>query len=247
LRKVYHTNAGPKVAVSSLDLNFYKNQITCLLGHNGAGKTTTISMLNGLTKSSAGDAKVGKFSVTTDMARIRQTLGVCPQHDVLFKVLTVFEHLQLFARIKGIPESKITPAIDLVLQEVGLTEKRNEFAFKMSGGQKRKLSLAIAFMGDSTIVVLDEPTSGMDPFSRRATWDLIRSKKKDRIILLTTHFMDEADLLGDRIAIMSEGNLKCAGSSLFLKKEFGVGYNMTLEKKEVGTSGMAPSGKRALL
>jgi len=117
-------------------------------------------MLNGMTRASAGDATLGPHSVSTETNTVRESLGVCPQHDVLFRVMTVFEHLQLFARIKGIPEDRINFEIDKILQEVDLTEKRNTLAFKMSGGQKRKLSLAIAFMGDSKIVLLDEPTSG---------------------------------------------------------------------------------------
>ncbi|GMH76285.1 hypothetical protein TL16_g07027 [Triparma laevis f. inornata] len=234
LRKVYNTNKGAKVAVQDLSLNFYKNQISCLLGHNGAGKTTTISILNGLTKITAGDAKIGPHSVKTDMAAIRTKIGVCPQHDVLFKTLTVAEHLRLFATIKHIPSDKVEKLIVDILKDVGMPEKYSWHAAKLSGGQKRKLSLAIAFLGDSEIIFLDEPTSGMDPYSRRSTWDLIRKKKEGRVVVLTTHFMDEADLLGDRIAIMSEGALRCVGSSLFLKKEFGVGYNIIMEKNRSG-------------
>jgi len=234
LRKVYSTNKGAKVAVQDLSLNFYKNQISCLLGHNGAGKTTTISILNGLTSITSGDAKIGSHSVRTDMAAIRTMIGVCPQHDVLFKTLTCVEHLRLFATIKGIPSEKVEKLAEDILRDVGMPEKKNWYASKLSGGQKRKLSLAIAFLGDSEIIFLDEPTSGMDPYSRRSTWDLIRKKKEGKVVVLTTHFMDEADLLGDRIAIMSDGALRCVGSSLFLKKEFGVGYNIIMEKNRSG-------------
>ena len=168
------------------------------------------------------------------MTAIRQNLGVCPQHDVLFLTMTVQEHLVLFATIKNIQTNDLNGLITNILEEVGIPEKRYWRASQLSGGQKRKLSLAIAFLGDSGFVFLDEPTSGMDPFSRRSTWDLIRKKKEGRVIVLTTHFMDEADLLGDRISIMSEGSLRCSGSSLFLKKEFGVGYNIVLEKNSSG-------------
>lgn len=120
-----------------------------------------------------------------------------------------------------------------MIQVVGLTEKRKVRSKLLSGGQKRKLSIGIAFIGGSRVVFLDEPTSGMDPYSRRFTWNLIRQNRDNRVIVLTTHFMDEADLLGDRIAIMGDGKLRCCGSSLYLKKQFGVGYNMTIEKKDV--------------
>ena len=121
--------------------------------------------------------------------------------------------------------------IDTSIKDVALAEKSNTFSQNLSGGMKRKLSVAIAFCGGSKTVLLDEPTSGMDPFSRRFTWNVIRQYRQDRTIILTTHFMDEADILGDRIAIMAEGQLRCVGSSLFLKKTYGVGYQLTIEKK----------------
>eukprot|EP00636_Phaeomonas_parva_P002754 CAMPEP_0118878728 /NCGR_PEP_ID=MMETSP1163-20130328/18636_1 /TAXON_ID=124430 /ORGANISM="Phaeomonas parva, Strain CCMP2877" /LENGTH=107 /DNA_ID=CAMNT_0006814657 /DNA_START=23 /DNA_END=342 /DNA_ORIENTATION=- len=105
----------------------------------------------------------------------------------------------------------------------------------LSGGQKRKLSVAIALIGGSEVVILDEPTSGMDPYSRRSTWQVLQRNKHGRVILLTTHFMDEADILGDRIAIMAEGVLKCWGSSLFLKKNYGVGYTLTVVKNDASS------------
>jgi energy-coupling factor transporter ATP-binding protein EcfA2 len=130
--------------------------------------------------------------------------------------------------------------------EVGLTEKRRAPSHRLSGGQKRKLSVAITLMGSNSLVVLDEPTSGMDPYSRRSTWDVIQGSRDGRVVLLTTHFMDEADLLGDRIAIMAEGELKCAGSSLFLKSRYGAGYTFTLVKKQTpGLGATAAAGAAA--
>ena len=119
-----------------------------------------------------------------------------------------------------------------MLVEVDLVKQQHQLAKTLSGGQKRKLSVAIAMIGDSKIIILDEPTSGMDTTSRRKLWDMLKRNKKDRIIVLTTHFMDEADILGDRIAIMAEGEIQCAGSSLFLKNRYGVGYNLVISKKE---------------
>eukprot|EP00002_Diphylleia_rotans_P024252 TRINITY_DN477_c0_g2_i1.p1 TRINITY_DN477_c0_g2~~TRINITY_DN477_c0_g2_i1.p1 ORF type:complete len:1671 (+),score=364.81 TRINITY_DN477_c0_g2_i1:51-5063(+) len=232
LRKVYETTEQPKVAVDNLSLTMYEGQITALLGHNGAGKSTTISMLTGLYPPTDGDAFLNGKSIVADMTTIRRDLGVCPQHDILFDILTVYEHLCLYAGLKGVPKNKIDSEVRKKIEEVGLVDKTNTYSMALSGGMKRKLSVAIALIGDSKIVILDEPTSGMDPYSRRATWKLLQDNKAGRTMILTTHFMDEADLLGDRIAIMSSGQLRCCGSSLFLKAKYGVGYNMTLVKDE---------------
>jgi len=191
-------------------------------------------MLTGLISPSSGFAQVDGKNILTQMAEIRENIGVCLQHDCLFPLLTVTEHIQFFSQIKGLYErlSKEEAEASVIqsIEDVALLEKRDEHSKHLSGGMKRKLSLAIAFCGDSKVVFLDEPTSGMDPFSRRFTWNVILQKKQGRCIVLTTHFMDEADLLGDRIAIMGDGHLRCCGSSLFLKKEFGVGYAVTIEK-----------------
>lgn len=114
-----------------------------------------------------------------------------------------------------------------------MKEKENEFSKNLSGGQKRRLSVAIAFIGNSKIIYLDEPTSGMDTSARRHIWEMLKKYKNERIVVLTTHFMDEADFLGDRIAIMGEGELICCGSTVFLKNEFGIGYNLTIVKNSI--------------
>ncbi|XP_011653436.1 ABC transporter A family member 1 isoform X3 [Cucumis sativus] len=230
LHKVYDTKMGKFCAVDSLQLTLYENQILALLGHNGAGKSTTISMLVGLFLPTAGDALVLGKNIITDMEEIRKGLGVCPQNDILFLELTVREHLEIFATLKGVKEDFLERTVVDMVNEVGLADKINTPVNALSGGMKRKLSLGIALIGDSKVIVLDEPTSGMDPYSMRLTWQLIKRIKKGRIILLTTHSMDEADELGDRIAIMANGSLKCCGSSLFLKHKYGVGYTLTLVK-----------------
>lgn len=158
------------------------------------------------------------------MAKCRQSMGVCPQQNVLFNNLTVLEHLSFFERLKGVSSFGIEDRA----REVGLGEFFHTKAGQLSGGNKRKLQLAIALSGEPKLVLLDEPTSGMDPYSRRATWDLLRQKRHGKIILLTTHFMDEAEVLADRVAILKEGSLQCCGSVLFLKERFGLGYNITV-------------------
>ncbi|CAI9099895.1 OLC1v1036780C1 [Oldenlandia corymbosa var. corymbosa] len=230
LHKVFSTKKGSCCAVNSLQLNLYENQILALLGHNGAGKSTTISMLVGLLPPTSGDALVFGKSILTDMEEIRKVLGICPQYDILFPELTVKEHLEIFASIKGVDEKSLDSTVNEMIDEVGLADKIGTTVRALSGGMKRKLSLGIALIGNSKVIILDEPTSGMDPYSMRLTWQLIKKIKKGRIILLTTHSMDEADVLGDRIAIMANGSLKCCGSSLFLKHQYGVGYTLTMVK-----------------
>lgn len=230
LTKTFATPDGPKNAVDGLDLDLFEGQVTGLLGHNGAGKTTAISMLTGLIPPTAGEAYVYGHSISSGMGAVRHSLGVCPQHDVLWPDLTVREHLTFFAGLKGLPALQVRDAVMHMIREVGLTEKVDTKSAELSGGQKRKLSVGIALIAGSRVVVLDEPTSGMDPWSRRFTWNVIQANKAGRIILLTTHFLEEADILCDRVAIMASGKPRCVGSSLFLKRLFGVGYCLTAVK-----------------
>eukprot|EP00042_Codosiga_hollandica_P059065 m.900658 g.900658 ORF g.900658 m.900658 type:complete len:796 (-) comp60047_c0_seq2:2027-4414(-) len=218
-----------KIAVHGLTLNMYEDQITALLGHNGAGKTTTMSMLVGMFPPSSGTALINDYDVVTESDGARTSLGLCPQFDILFDMLTVEEHIFFFSQLKG-GETDVKAEIDQFVKDLDLEPKRKAFAGTLSGGQKRALSCGIAFCGGSRVVILDEPTSGMDPFKRRQTWEVLLKYKKGRTILLTTHFMDEADLLCERIAILSDGRLRCCGSSSFLKSRFGTGYHMTLVK-----------------
>uniref|UniRef100_A0A673N691 ATP-binding cassette sub-family A member 3-like n=1 Tax=Sinocyclocheilus rhinocerous TaxID=307959 RepID=A0A673N691_9TELE len=230
LAKVFKVGNKTKEAVRDLTLNMFEGQITVLLGHNGAGKTTTLSMLTGLFPPSSGRAYINGYDICQDMALIRRSLGLCPQHDVLFDNLNVREHLLFYTQLKGYPCEKIPDEVDRILRILNLEDKRHARSKTLSGGMKRKLSIGIALIGDSKVVMLDEPTSGMDPSARRAIWDLLQGEKRGRTILLTTHFMDEADLLGDRIAIMASGELQCCGSPLFLKNKYGAGYHMVIVK-----------------
>ncbi|XP_064334419.1 phospholipid-transporting ATPase ABCA3 isoform X3 [Camelus dromedarius] len=228
---VFRVGNKGKAAVRDLNLNLYEGQITVLLGHNGAGKTTTLSMLTGLFPPTSGRAYISGYEISQDMAQIRKSLGLCPQHDVLFDNLTVAEHLYFYAQLKGLSRQKCPEEVKRMLHILSLEDKRDSRSRFLSGGMRRKLSIGIALIAGSKVLMLDEPTSGMDAISRRAIWDLLQQHKSDRTILLTTHFMDEADLLGDRIAIMAKGELQCCGSSLFLKQKYGAGYHMTLVKE----------------
>jgi ABC-type multidrug transport system ATPase subunit len=226
-------------AVKEVNLILDKNSLFCLLGHNGAGKSTTISMMTGLLGPTAGDARVLGYSITTGMHQIKKRMGVCPQHDVLFKDLTAAEHLELFASFKNVPSDRIEAEVRERLQDVDLLRFADTSAGLFSGGMKRRLSVAIALIGNPAIVYLDEPTTGMDHVAARQVWDLIEKVKYDRVTVLTTHSMEEADVLGDRIGIMKEGKLICLGTSIRLKNKFGTGYRVS-----VFVDGLAPAEDR---
>uniref|UniRef100_A0A673HB38 ABC transporter domain-containing protein n=1 Tax=Sinocyclocheilus rhinocerous TaxID=307959 RepID=A0A673HB38_9TELE len=229
LVKVYKT--GNKLAVDGLSLDFYQDHITSFLGHNGAGKTTTMSILTGLFAPTSGTAYVNGYDIRSDMDTIRTHLGMCPQHNVLFNDLTVEEHIYFYARLKGRSSKEVKKEIDQMIRDVGLPHKRKDLVKNLSGGMQRKLSVAIAFVGGSNVVILDEPTAGVDPYARRGIWELLLKYKTGRTIILSTHHMDEADILGDRIAIISHGRVCCCGSSLFLKKTYGRGYYLTIARE----------------
>ncbi|XP_061353105.1 ABC transporter A family member 2-like isoform X1 [Gastrolobium bilobum] len=216
----------PYNAVKDLWVNLEKDQLFCLLGPNGAGKTTAINCLTGITPVTDGDALIYGNSVrsSTGMSNIRKLIGVCPQFDILWDALSGEEHLQLFATIKGLSPTSIQSITKTSLEEVRLTESAKVRAGSYSGGMKRRLSVAIALIGDPKLVILDEPTTGMDPITRRHVWDIIENAKRGRAIVLTTHSMEEADILSDRIGIMAKGRLRCIGTSIRLKSRFGTGF-----------------------
>lgn len=229
LTKVYKS----KVAVKNLNLNFYEGHITSLLGHNGAGKTTTLSMLTGLFSATSGTIYVYGEDILTHLSKVRKNLGVCMQYDVLFDHLTTKEHLLLYGSIKA-PQWNMTQLHEEVkrtLKDTELYNHRHKPVKTLSGGMKRKLSICIALIGGSKVVVLDEPTTGVDPCSRRSIWEVISKNKKDKTIILSTHHLDEAEVLSDRIAFLEQGGLRCCGTPMFLKEKFGSGYHLTLTKK----------------
>ncbi|CAK9263325.1 unnamed protein product, partial [Sphagnum jensenii] len=217
---------SPYHAVKGSWFNIEKDKLFCLLGPNGAGKTTTINCLTGIIPTTAGDGLVYGDSIrsTAGIANIRKNMGVCPQFDVLWESLSAREHLHVFGSLKGLSGADIGRGTEELLSQVKLVEAANVRAGSYSGGMKRRLSVAIALIGDPKVVYLDEPTTGMDPVTRRHVWDIIEASKKGRAIVLTTHSMEEADILGDRVAIMARGKLRCIGTPIRLKTRFGAGY-----------------------
>lgn len=194
-------------------------------------------MITGLLEKTKGSGQVFNLDMFEQRDEVRQLMGVCPQHDILFDLLTPEEHLDIFYDFKGGDPAKKQGEIKKLIKDVGLDLDRNKQASSLSGGNRRKLSVTIALCGGSKLVLLDEPTSGMDLQARRSLWNMLRNYRRERIILLTTHYMDEADILGDRVGVMVNGQLKCIGSSLFLKNRFSDGFKLTMVKKHKTING----------
>ena len=212
-------------AVNGLDLDIFQG-IYVLLGENGSGKSTTISMLTGLIPHTSGSAEVDGADLDTQLDFVRHSISVCPQHDLLSERLSGAEHLRLFALLKGVSPDELEARVAQTLAEVGLAKDGDALTETYSGGMKRSLSLGISLVAQSRVVFIDEASSGMDMEKRRSLWDMLLQKKKEgSTLILTTHYMEEAEILGDRIGIMHRGNLVREGSLAFLKRE--LGYQIT--------------------
>uniref|UniRef100_A0A5F8HK14 ABC transporter domain-containing protein n=1 Tax=Monodelphis domestica TaxID=13616 RepID=A0A5F8HK14_MONDO len=222
------------ISILGFQLDIYEGQITAILGHSGAGKSTLINILSGLSEPTEGSVSIynNNLSEMEDLEEIKKITGVCPQFNVHVDFLTVRENLRLYAKIKGIPPEKVEQEVQRVSLELEMKSIQDTLAANLSGGQKRKLTFGIAILGDPQVLLLDEPTAGLDPFSRHQVWHLLKEHKADHVTLFSTQFMDEADLLADRKVFISSGKLKCAGSSLFLKRKWGIGYHLSLHKNE---------------
>ncbi|XP_053367229.1 ATP-binding cassette sub-family A member 5 [Clarias gariepinus] len=234
IRKTYKGKDNTVEALRGLTFDIYEGQITALLGHSGAGKSTLMNILCGICPPTEGSATIYGSPVAeiADGAEMKQLVGICPQFNIIFDVLTVEEHLKIFAAIKGILPCDIDNEVKKVLKALDLEKIMDAHAKNLSGGQKRKLSVGIAILGDPKILLLDEPTAGMDPVSRHQVWSLLKSRRAGRVTVLSTHYMDEADILADRKAVISQGLLKCVGSSLYLKTKCGVGYHLRMSVTE---------------
>ncbi|KAL8004892.1 putative Cell wall protein YJL171C/Tos1 [Plasmopara halstedii] len=231
VKSLSKTYPNGKVALSNVSFGVRKGEIFGLLGPNGAGKSTTLSILSGMLSPTSGDAFVsGSISVAANPQTIRQSLSVCFQHNVLFDNLTVWEHLSLVCALKATMGVKtVTEATwRSRLQQFRLEDKSDAMAKTLSGGQKRKLSLVLSLLDSSRVLLLDEPTAGMDLKARLDTWDALKRAVTHRAVILTTHSMQEAQALCENIGIVAEGKLKCCGSSLFLRNRYGVGYKLTV-------------------
>ncbi|KAJ3033330.1 hypothetical protein HDV00_006486 [Rhizophlyctis rosea] len=230
MRKVYPSRSGlgPKIAVKDVTFAVEEGIVYGLLGPNGAGKTTLISILTGLYDASGGTAKLAAFDIATERESVYRVIGICPQHDILWDDLTVEEHLLFYARLKGVPASEEKAAAEHSMRTVSLDGPfRTRLSKGLSGGEKRRLSIAIALVGDPSVVFLDEPTTGLDPEVRRLVWDIVGRAREGKTIILTTHSMEEAEVLCQRIGIMAKGTLRCLGSPLHLKALYGSGFRVS--------------------
>jgi ATP-binding cassette, subfamily A (ABC1), member 3 len=228
IKKVY---PGGKYAVRGLSLAIPTGECFGLLGINGAGKSTALNMLSGEFRPTVGSASLAGLDLLNDVHKCRRKIGFCPQFDALFELLTGREHLQLYARIKGINEEDVNRVADGKIAEMGLTEYADRAAGTYSGGNKRKLSVAIAMVGEPSIVFLDEPSTGMDPVARRFMWEIISdivTKREKCSLILTTHSMEECEALCTRIGIMVGGVLRCLGSSQRLRTRYGHGFQIEI-------------------
>ena len=225
-------NFGEKEVLKEVTFDLYKDQIFVLLGHNGAGKTTLINILTGLINCNSGEVIYNYKNILSpeNSSYLLKHIGICPQQDILIDDLTVEEHLELFYEFKSEIRINMKEEIDNILEIVGLKEKREIKAGTLSGGEKRKLSVGLALVGKSFLIVLDEPTSGMDITSRRNLWDILKKCSTGKFIILTTHFMDEASVLGNRIGILSEGEMKVIGTPLELIEKYTQSVNLNITK-----------------
>jgi ABC-2 type transport system ATP-binding protein len=214
---------GELVAVNNLSLDIYEGEVFGFLGPNGAGKTTSISMMCGLLKPDAGRVLVHGQPIAGGAASVRTRVGMCPQEIVLWSHLTCIEQLQFIGEMYGVDAQQARHRGERLLDDLGLAEKRNKQARTLSGGLQRRLNLALALVHDPDIVALDEPEAGLDPQSRVAVRGYIKHLAQKKTVILTTHNMDEADRLADRVAIIDHGELLVLDTPQALKRSVGAG------------------------
>ena len=212
---------GSKTAVDHLNLEIYEGELFGLLGVNGAGKTTTIRMLTGLSAVTDGDASVLGYSIKKDLQKIKPLVNISTQETAVAENLTVKENLELIAQIYGIKKNRIQSKTQEIISALELNEVIDQKAKTLSGGWQRRLSIAMALITDPKIIFLDEPTLGLDVLARRELWKGVQSLKGKITIILTTHYLEEAEALCDRIAVMANGKIKALGTAGELKKSVG--------------------------
>ena len=220
---------GPLTALNGFDLTIPHGSIFGLLGPNGAGKTTLIRILTTLMRQDSGEALVEGFDTRTRGKEIRRLIGVVPQENSLDRYLTARENLELHARLHGMPAQRYRQRIDELLTLMGLIDRQHDFPDTYSGGMLRRLVVARALLHEPKLLFLDEPTTGLDPQSRRAVWDYVRSVAGSMTIILTTHYLEEAEQLCDRIAIIDHGRLIALGSPQELKARLAGGAVYEIE------------------
>jgi ABC-type multidrug transport system ATPase subunit len=237
LSKTYQSDFGNKSvqALKRVSFSIGKGELLGVMGHNGAGKTTLINVLCGLVYKDEGNGRIFDFSIEQQLNSIRKRIGVVSQFDVLWDQLTGVEHMQLFQILKRVDVANFEQLMEQRLKDVGLNDAGNQQVGKYSGGMRRRISVALSTMGNPNVILMDEPSTGMDPVSRRHVWSLIQRLKLEKAIVMTTHAMEEAELLSDKIIVLDHGEVKCVGTPLQLKNMIGKGYRISMicEKQDV--------------
>jgi len=224
---------GGKEAVKDLSIGVKKGEVFGFLGPNGAGKSTSLNMMVGLLRPTKGRTIIGGEEVKPWSPVVKEKLGICPQETVLWEDLTCYENLMLLSNLYEVPKETGQARAEKLLEDLLLTEKRDELAKRLSGGMKRRLNLAMSIVHEPEILLLDEPSPGLDPQTRRVLWDYIAGlPKKGHTLILTTHDMDEADYLSDRVAIIDNGELLVLDSPHRLKASVGEGDVLELAFEE---------------
>ena len=208
---------GKITAVDKLNLEIEEGELFALLGVNGAGKTTSVRMLSGISSPTEGDAIIFGHSIVKESIEVKKLIGVSPQETAVAPNLLVKENLELMLGIYGVSKDKIEAEIEKITKRLSLTEVLNRKAGKLSGGWQRRVSIAMALISEPKLLFLDEPTLGLDVLARQELWDMIRSLKGKSTIILTTHYMEEAEALADRIGVMKDGKLLAVGTADELK------------------------------
>lgn len=208
---------GKLTAVDNINLSIADNECFALLGLNGAGKTTLINILSTQINPTSGTASINGYNISNDKNEIRKIINISPQESAIAKNLTVKENLNLIATLYAIEHK--SKKIDKIIKEFGLKEKENTLCKKLSGGQMRRLSIALAIITQPKILFLDEPTLGLDVKARKTLWSIIETLKQKMTIILTTHYLEEVESLADRIAIISRGKIKAIGSISEIKSQ----------------------------
>ena len=247
MRKVYELKGGccsciscrPKNLVAVEDISFGLEAGECfsLLGVNGAGKSTTFKSLTREVEPTSGSIHIGAYDIRKEFNKIKKLIGYCPQTNPITEYMSVEENIDYFARIKGIPESHRDKLVNKAIVQLDLDSHRNKMAGALSGGNKRKLSVAMAVVGSPPIILLDEPSAGMDPEARRFMWRVVGQIASDKTsaVILTTHSMEEAEALSTKMGIMVKGGIfKCFGTSQHIKDKFGTGYVIEVKAQQPG-------------
>ena len=225
--------------VNGVTISVSPGEIVGLLGPNGAGKSSTLDILSGSEQPTRGVATVDGISVADELRQVHKRTALCPQAGGLWDLLTAREHIEIYAAIKSLPRAEVGARAQAVLTALDMAEHADKKVKELSGGNKRKLSVGIALLADSRVIFLDEPSCGVDPATRQAMWTAIGRSTSGRVVILTTHSMEEADVLAQRIGIMCNGRLHALGSPQALKDKHGAHYTLDIKATEGAGAGVA--------